>query len=68
MKYAHITLIRDDLATATILAKQYVETIPFWKITWSPHHVVFHTSEADEYEIVAYRSDRIYELVTEEEL
>lgn len=66
MKLAHVTLIRDEPATATILAKQYVESVPFWKITWAPHHVVFHLNEADEDMIVVYRADRIYELVTEE--
>jgi hypothetical protein len=66
MKLANVTLVRDDLATATILAKQYIETVPFWKITWTPHHVVFHVNEADENAIVVYRADRIYELVTED--
>ncbi len=66
MKIANITLVRDEPATATIIAKQYIESIPFWKITWTPNHVVFHTKEDDENEILAYRSDRIYELVTED--
>ena len=66
MKLAHVTLVRDEPATATILAKQYVETVPFWKITWAPQHVVLHVNEADENAIVVYRSDRIYELVTED--
>jgi hypothetical protein len=58
MKLAHVTL--------TILSNQHIETIPFWKITWTPHHVVFHVDEADENNIVVYRADRIYELVTED--
>jgi hypothetical protein len=66
MKIAHVTLVRDDPATATIFAKQYQESIPHYKITWSPSHVVFHTNENDETEIVAYRADRVYEIVTEE--
>jgi hypothetical protein len=67
MKLANITLIRDnEPATATILARQYIETVPFWKITWAPHHVIFHVNEANEQDIVVYRADRIYELVTEE--
>jgi hypothetical protein len=66
MKIANITLVRDEPATATIIAKQYIESIPFWKITWRPNHVIFHTKEGDENEILAYRSDRIYELVTED--
>lgn len=65
MKLAHVTLVRDEPATATILAKQYQETIPFWKITWAPSHVVFHMDASDENKIAAYRSDRIYEIVTE---
>ena len=66
MKLAHVTLVRDEPATATIIAKQYIETVPFWKITWAPQHVVFHVDEADENDIVVYRADRIYELVTED--
>ncbi len=66
MKLAHVTLVRDEPATATILAKQYIETVPFCKITWAPQHVVFHVDEADENDIVVYRADRIYELVTED--
>jgi hypothetical protein len=66
MKLAHITLVRDEPAIATILAKQYIETIPFWKITWAPHHVVFHTDVYDENKIAAYRADRIYEMCTED--
>jgi hypothetical protein len=66
MKLAHVTLARDEPATATILAKQYIETIPFWKITWVPHHVVFHTDKADENKIAVYRADRVYELYTED--
>jgi hypothetical protein len=66
MKLAHVTLVRDEPTTATILAKQYIETVPFWKITWAPQHVVFHVDEADENDIVVYRADRIYELVTED--
>lgn len=66
MKIANITLIRDiEPAAATILARQYIESVPFWKITWTPHHVVLHVDEADENDIVVYRADRIYELVTE---
>jgi hypothetical protein len=66
IKIANVTLIRDEPATATIIAKQYIESIPFWKITWAPQHVIFHVDEADENELVVYRSDRIYELVTED--
>lgn len=66
MKLAHVTLVRDEPATATILAKQYIETVPFWKITWAPKHVIFHTNEQDENDLVVYRADRIYELVTED--
>ena len=65
MKLAHVTLVRDEPATATILAKQYVETIPFCKIEWTPHHVVFYIDESDEQRIVAYRADRIYWMHTE---
>lgn len=67
MKLAYVTLVRDEPATATILAKQYTETVPFWKITWAPHHVVFHVNEDDENELVVYRADRIYEIVTEDQ-
>lgn len=66
MKLANVTLVRDEPATATILAKQYVETVPFWKITWAPQHVVFHVNETDENIIISYRADRIYEIVTED--
>lgn len=66
MKLANVTLVRDDPATVTILSKQYIETVPFWKITWAPHHVVFHVDEADENKLVVYRADRIYELSTED--
>lgn len=66
MKLAHVTLVREEPATATILTKQYIETVPFWKITWAPNHVVFHTNASDVNEIVAYRSDRIHEIVTED--
>lgn len=66
MKLAHVTLVRDDLATATIIVKQYVETVPFWKITWAPQHVVFHVDETDENKLAVYRADRVYEIVTED--
>ena len=66
MKLAHVTLVREDISTATILDKQYIETVPFWKITWAPNHVIFHTIASDENAIVVYRSDRIYEIVTED--
>ena len=66
MKLAHVTLIRDEPATATILSKKYVETIPFWKITWAPHHVVFHTDKDSENKILVYRADRVYEIYTED--
>lgn len=64
MKLATLVLIRDEPASATILAKQYIESVPFWKITWAPQHVVFHTNEADENELVVYRADRIFEFST----
>lgn len=64
MKLATLVLIRDEPATATILAKQYIESVPFWKITWAPQHVVFHTNETDENELVVYRADRIFEFST----
>jgi hypothetical protein len=66
MKIAHVTLVREDTGTATILAKQYVESVPFCKITWAPQHVIFHTNSEDENSIVVYRADRIYEIVTED--
>jgi hypothetical protein len=66
MKLANVTLVRDEPATATILAKQYVETVTFWKITWAPHHVIFHVNRLDNNDIVVYRADRIYEIVTED--
>jgi hypothetical protein len=66
MKLANITLARDDHATATILAKQYIETVPFWKITWAPQHVIFHTNISDENCMIVYRGDRIFEITTEE--
>jgi hypothetical protein len=66
MKLAHVTLVREDPATATILSKQYQETVPFYKITWSQHHVIFHTNELDEEDMVVYRADRVYEIVTED--
>ena len=64
MKLANVTLIRDELVTSTIIANQYVETVPFWKITWAPKHVIFHINETDENDIVVYRADRIYEITT----
>jgi hypothetical protein len=64
MKLANVTLIRDE--PSAILAKQYVESVPFWKITWSHNHVIFHVNRLDDYDIVAYRSDRVYEIVTED--
>lgn len=66
MKIAHVTLVRDEPATATILSKQFVESVPFWKITWAPGHVVFHTNASDENAVVAYHSDRVYEIVTQD--
>lgn len=67
MKLAHITIIRtSEQSPSAIMASQYQETVPFWKITWAPNHVVFHIDEADENKISAYRSDRIYEIVTED--
>ena len=67
MKLAHVTLIRtSEQPASAIMAFQYQETVPFWKITWAPHHVVFHVDEADENKIVCYRADRVFELVTED--
>lgn len=65
MKLAQITLIRPiDQTTSTIIAREYQETLPFWKIEWAPQHVIFHIDEDDENKIVAYRSDRVFEIVT----
>lgn len=67
MKLAHVTLVRDDqMSVSSIITKQYVETVVFWKITWAPQHIIFHTDEADENKISVYRADRVYELYTEE--
>lgn len=63
MKLAHVTLIRDK--QSPIYEDTYRETVPFWKITWAPQHVVFHTNASDENDLVVYRADRIFELVTE---
>ncbi len=66
MKVAHVTVIRTaDQSASSIMNAQRQETVPFWKITWAPHHIVFHTNEQDENDIVVYRADRIFELVTE---
>ena len=65
MRIAHVTLIRGDAETATIIARQQVETVPFWKITWAPQHVVLHVNPDDENEIIVYKADRVFELVTE---
>jgi hypothetical protein len=66
MKLAHVVLIRDQSAGSSILSKQYIEDVPFWKITWAPHHVIFHVDENDENNVVVYRADRIYELSSED--
>lgn len=67
MKLAHVTLIRtSDQHASAIMMSQYQETIPFWKITWAPQHVIFHTNDRDENKFVAYRSDRVFEIVTED--
>lgn len=63
MKLAHVTLIRDK--QSPIYEDTYIETVPFWDIHWAPHHVVFFIDEADDKKIVAYRADRVFELVTE---
>lgn len=65
MMLAHVTLIRSDVPTATIIAREYQESIPFWKITWSPDHVIFHVDETNENRFVAYKNDRVHEIVTE---
>lgn len=66
MKVANVTVIRTaDQSASAIMNSQYQETVPFWKITWAPHHIVFHINEKDENDMVVYRSDRIFELVTE---
>lgn len=64
MKLANVTLIRDK--QSPIFENTYIETVPFWKITWAPQHVIFHVDEADVNELVVYRADRIHELVTED--
>lgn len=65
MKLAQVTLIRSvDQSSSAVLSREYQETLPFWKIEWTPHHVVFHVDEDDENKIVAYRSDRVFEIVT----
>lgn len=64
MHLAYITLMRDE--PTTILAKQYQETIPFWKLVWTPTHVVFYTDVSDEQKFIAYRADRVYELVADD--
>lgn len=67
MKLAHVILSRiDEPATATILAKQYQETIPCWDIHWTPNHVVFYVDATDTKKIVAYRADRVFEVITED--
>lgn len=67
MKLAHVTIIKTtEQPTSAIMSTQYQETVPFWKIYWAPQHVVFFVDEADESKIVAYRSDRVFELITED--
>lgn len=67
MKIAHVTLVRlDEPATATILAKQYQESIPFWNIEWTNNHVVLYTNPKDTKHVIAYRSDRVFEIITED--
>jgi hypothetical protein len=67
MKVAQITIIRtSDQNTSSILLSEYIETIPFWKITWAPQHIIFHTDMNDENQIIAYRADRIFDVVTED--
>ena len=63
MKLVHVTLVRDK--QSPIYEDTYQETIRFWKITWTPQHVVFHTNDQDENDIIAYRAERIFELITE---
>lgn len=64
-KIANVTLIREQ-ASATILSSHYQETVPFWKITWAPQHVIFHVDESDYNKVVAYRADRVFEVITED--
>lgn len=66
MKVAQVTLVRDDPATSTILAKTYVESVPCWNIEWTPTHVVFYIDTEDKQKLIAYRADRVYEVVTED--
>lgn len=67
MKLAHVTLIRtSEQPASAIMSHQYQETIPFWKIEWTPQHVVFFVDEADDRKILAYRADRVFDIVTED--
>lgn len=67
MKLAHVTIIKTaEQPASAIMSTQHQETIPFWTIHWAPQHVVFFVDEADETKIVAYRADRVFEIITED--
>lgn len=67
MKLAHVTLIRtSEQPSSAIMSHQYQETVPFWDIHWAPQHVVFFIDEADASKVIAYRADRVFELITED--
>ncbi len=67
MKLAHVTLIRTaEQPASAIMSAQWQETVPFWKMTWAPQHVVFHVDTDDEDKMVVYRADRVFEIVTED--
>ena len=61
---AHVTLIRDGDASA-IMNRTYVEEVRgFFDITWAPNHVIFNMNDGTS---VAYKADRVHELVTYKE-
>lgn len=64
MKVAMVTLIRDT-DPSPIMNQNYVEEVRgFSDIQWTSTHVVFNMVDGT---IIAYKADRIYELVTHNE-
>ena len=61
MEVADVTLVRNGEVSA-IMNKTYVEEVRgFSDIRWTSTHVVFNMVDGT---IIAYKADRIYELVT----
>jgi len=61
IKVASVELYRDQEVSSMVTKTYQEEVRGYLEITWAPQHVVFHMPRGN---IIAYKADRIHEIVT----